>query len=234
MEEMINEGADFIDIGGQSTRPGADFINADIELKRVIPTLIAIRQKFPDVLLSIDTFWSKVAKEAIENGAAIVNDISAGSFDGDMFKTVAQLKVPYVLMHMQGTPQTMQNNPQYNDVVIDVNFFFSEKISALRQFGVNDIILDPGFGFGKTVEQNYRLLKNLPLLGFGEFPLLIGASRKSMVNKVLNISAQDALNGTSVVNTLALRNGANILRVHDVKEAKEAVKIMSEYENAAL
>lgn len=224
-EQMIDEGADFLDIGGMSTRSGSDVLNETEELKRVIPIIEIILKNFSEILISIDTWRSKVALEAVTAGAAIVNDISAGSLDSELFQTVANLDVPYILMHMQGTPQTMQQNPVYKDVVLEVNQFLSEKIFELRKLGVSDIILDPGFGFGKTIDHNYRLLKNLNLIGFGEFPILAGLSRKSMIKKLLDVDEKNALNGTTAVNMIALQNGANILRVHDVKEAKQCVEI---------
>lgn len=227
-EQMIDEGADFLDIGGMSTRPGSEILNENEELKRVIPVIEIILKNFPETLISIDTWRSKVAMEAVEAGAAIVNDISAGSLDSELFQTVAKLDVPYILMHMQGTPQTMQQNPVYKDVVLEVNQFLSEKIFELRKLGVSDIILDPGFGFGKTVDHNYGLLKNLNLIGFGEFPILAGLSRKSMIKKLIGVDEKNALNGTTAVNMIALQNGANILRVHDVKEAKQCVEIWKE------
>jgi len=225
VEKMLNEGADFIDVGGVSTRPGAADVSEEDELKRVVPMIEIILKEFPETLISIDTYRAKVAKETIEAGAAIINDISAGNLDENLLKTVAELKVPYILMHMQGTPKTMQKNPQYENVTIEVNQFLSKKIKILKELGINDIILDPGFGFGKTVEHNYELLNNLDLIGFGEFPLLAGVSRKSMITRLLNISADEALNGTTVLNTIALQKGAKILRVHDVKEAKEVIEI---------
>jgi len=227
-EQMLEEGADFLDVGGMSTRPGSDILNESEELKRVIPVIEIILKNFPETLISIDTWRSKVALEAVGSGAAIVNDISAGSLDPELFRTVAQLNVPYILMHMQGTPQTMQQNPVYKDVVLEINQFLSEKIVELRKSGVSDIILDPGFGFGKTVAHNYSLLKNLDLIGFGEFPILAGLSRKSMIKKLIGVDEKNALNGTTAVNTIALQNGANILRVHDVKEAKQCVEIWKE------
>lgn len=227
-EQMIGEGADFLDIGGMSTRPGSEVLNENDELKRVIPVIEIILKNFPETLISVDTWRSKVALEAVGAGAAIVNDISAGSLDSELFQTVAKLDVPYILMHMQGTPQTMQQNPVYKDVVLEVNQFLSEKIFELRKLGVSDIILDPGFGFGKTIDHNYRLLKNLNLIGFGEFPILAGLSRKSMIKKLLDVDEKNALNGTTAVNMIALQNGANILRVHDVKEAKQCVEIWKE------
>lgn len=229
IEEMLTNGASIIDIGGQSTRPGANFLSADEELKVLFPILEKLIKNFPETIFSIDTFWSKVAKETVEAGVAIVNDVSAGSIDSEMFNTVADLKVPYVLMHMQGKPKDMQKDPVYENVTTEVNQFFSEKINELKKLGVNDIILDAGFGFGKTVKHNYELLKNQKLLGFGEYPILTGVSRKSMITKVLNIKNKEALNGTTAVNMLALINGANILRVHDVKEAMECVKIFQAY-----
>lgn len=224
-EQMIDEGADFLDIGGMSTRPGSDVLNETEELKRVIPIIEIILKNFSEILISIDTWRSKVALEAVTAGAAIVNDISAGSLDSELFQTVANLDVPYILMHMQGTPQTMQQNPVYKDVVLEVNQFLSTKIFELRKIGVSDIILDPGFGFGKTVDHNYSLLKNLNLIGFGEFPILAGLSRKSMIKNLIDADEKNALNGTTAVNMIALQNGANILRVHDVKEAKQCVEI---------
>ncbi|MDO5511086.1 MAG: dihydropteroate synthase [Weeksellaceae bacterium] len=224
-EKMLKEGADILDVGGQSSRPGAERISANEELERVTPAIEALNAAFPKARISVDTFYAKVAESAADAGACIINDISAGSLDENMFETVAKLQLPYVLMHMQGTPSDMQKNPEYADVVQDVNFFFSQKLQVLRTLGLNDIILDPGFGFGKTVEHNYELLRGMPLLGFGEYPILAGISRKSMVNKVLGVSATKALNGTTALHMICLEKGANILRVHDVKEAVEAVKI---------
>lgn len=231
-EEMLKFGADFLDVGGMSTRPDSDEVSEEEELKRVVLLIEKISREFPESLISIDTYRSKVAKESVEAGAAIVNDISAGSLDENMFKTVAKLQVPYILMHMQGTPKNMQKNPVYEDVVLEINHFFSQKINELYALGVNDIILDPGFGFGKTVEHNYQLLANLDLIGEGRLPILAGVSRKSMIYNVLNISPSESLNGTTVVNTLALQKGAAILRVHDVKEAKEVTQLwLSFYRN---
>lgn len=231
-EQMLNEGADFLDVGGMSTRPGSEILSETDELNRVIPIIEIILKNFPETLISVDTWRSKVALEAVGAGAAIVNDISAGSLDPELFQTVAKLDVPYILMHMQGTPQTMQQNPVYKDVVLEVNQFLSEKIFELRKLGVSDIILDPGFGFGKTIDHNYSLLKNLNLIGFGEFPILAGLSRKSMIKKLLDVDEKNALNGTTAVNMIALQNGANILRVHDVKEAKQCVQIWQELKNS--
>lgn len=224
-EKMLMDGADFLDVGGMSTRPNSDEVSENEELNRVIPLVEVILKEFPDALISVDTYRSKVAKEAVNAGVALVNDISAGSMDGEMFSTMAELKVPYILMHMQGTPKTMQQNPTYENVVIEINQFFSEKIRELNELGVNDILLDPGFGFGKTVEHNYELMQNLNLLGCGDFPLLVGVSRKSMVTQLLNSTAAEALNGTTALHMIALERGAKILRVHDVKEAREVVQI---------
>ena len=224
-EQMLSEGADFLDIGGMSTRPGAEILSEGEELKRVIPVIESVLKNFPDTIISIDTYTSKVAKEAINSGAAIVNDISAGSLDSGLFKTVSELQVPYILMHMQGNPQNMQINPVYENVVVEVNQFFASKISELRNLGINDIIIDPGFGFGKTLEHNYILLKNLDLIGYDEFPVLSGMSRKSMIKNLLNVNEEDALSGTIALNMYALQKGAKILRVHDVKAAKQTIKI---------
>lgn len=224
-EQMLNEGADFLDVGGMSTRADSDEISEEEELKRVVLLIEKISREFPESLISIDTYRSKVAKESVEAGAAIVNDISAGRMDENLFQTVAELQVPYILMHMQGTPKTMQKNPMYKNVVLEVNQFFSEKIKVLREWGIHDIIIDPGFGFGKTMEHNYELMRHLDLLEFGEFPLLVGVSRKSMIKQLLNVDSKEALNGTSALNLFALMKGASILRVHDVKEAVEIRKI---------
>ena len=225
--KMLEEGAAIIDIGGQSTRPGAGRVDEKTEASIVIPALQLLKNKFPGDVFSVDTFYSSVAEAAIKEGAAIVNDVSGGTMDTHMFEIVARYKVPYVLMHMQGTPETMQKNPTYKNVTNEVMDFLAQKISVLHSSGVNDIIIDPGFGFGKTLEHNYSLLAHLELLKIFELPVLCGLSRKSMVGRLLNISPNDALNGTTVLNTIALLKGANILRVHDVKEAVEAVKIVN-------
>jgi dihydropteroate synthase len=227
-EKMLTEGAAFIDIGAYSSRPGANHISEEEELQRILPVINLLIKEFPDILISVDTFRSGIAKQTIESGAAIINDISGGSMDDDMFKTVAQLKVPYILMHMLGTPQSMQLNPTYNNVTTELIYFFSEQISKLHQLQLNDIIIDVGFGFGKTIEHNYELLKNLALFKELDVPVLAGISRKSMLYKTLDITAQEALNATTSANTIALLNGANILRVHDVKEAYEAIKIVNQ------
>lgn len=224
-EELIAEEADFIDIGGQSTRPGSRFLSEEDELSQVIPVIKAIKKKFPFVKLSIDTFWSKVAEESVNEGVSMINDISGGSMDEKMFETVGRLKVPYVLMHMRGTPQTMGTFTEYNNLILDINYYFSKKISELKKFGVNDILLDPGFGFSKTLEQNYELLKNIDKFKIFNLPLYIGMSRKSMIYKCLEITVEEALIGTSALNLYALQKGTHILRVHDVKEAKQIINL---------
>ena len=225
-EKMINEGAAIIDIGVVSTRPGAIGISEEEEKEKILKTLKSIRKSFPNIIISVDTWHSAVAEAAIENGAHIINDISGGTLDQKMFETIARLNVPYILMHIQGAPQNMQQNPTYKDVVKEIMLFLAERVNQLKLSGVSDIIIDPGFGFGKTVEQNYDILNNLDTFQFFELPILVGFSRKSMINKVLNIKPADALNGTTVLNTIALMNGAKILRVHDVKEAVETIKIV--------
>lgn len=222
---MISEGASFIDIGAYSSRPGAKHISEEEELKRISPVVEAVQKAFPETLISIDTFRSNVARICIEKGAHIINDISAGKMDPDMFNTIAELQVPYIMMHMKGTPQTMQLNPTYENISTEVMKFFADKIFELRKLGVNDIITDVGFGFGKTIDHNYELLANLELFQSLGVPSLVGVSRKSMIYKLFNSSAKEALNGTTAVHTVALMKGANILRVHDVKEAVEAIKV---------
>ena len=226
VEQMLLEGATFIDIGAYSSKPGADFVSEDEELARILPIITRVLKEFPEALLSIDTFRSRVAKECIQMGAALINDISAGKLDDTMLNTVADLHVPYIMMHMRGTPQTMQKQTVYNNLVKDILFYFSERIAAARQLGIVDIIIDPGFGFAKTLEQNFELLNQLELFNMLELPLLVGVSRKSMIYKTLQNSASQALNGTTALNTIALQKGANILRVHDVKEAIETIKLM--------
>ncbi|WP_298368151.1 dihydropteroate synthase [uncultured Lutibacter sp.] len=226
VKKMLNEGATFIDIGAYSSRPGAKHISEKEELIRLLPVLELILKNFPKARISVDTFRSNVAEKAIIEGASLINDISAGAMDTKMFSTVAKLQVPYIIMHMQGTPQTMQTNPSYKNVVTDVLYYFSEKLQQLRLEGINDIIADVGFGFGKTIEHNYTLLNNLELFKNLEIPILSGISRKSMLYKPLNISSNEALNATTIANVIALQKGTNILRVHDVKEAMEAIKIL--------
>jgi dihydropteroate synthase len=231
VEKMLHDGAKFIDLGGYSSKPGAEFVSEVEELNRVIPIVKLLVEKFPDILLSIDTFRSEVAKQAVENGAAIINDISAGLLDEKMLETVAKLQVPYIMMHMKGTPKTMQSLANYDDLIKEMNFYFSERIAKARSFGLNDIIIDPGFGFAKTIEHNYELLQNLELLQFHELPILAGISRKSMIYKTLETSPENALNGTTFLHAFCLQKGANILRVHDVKEAVECVKLMCQFLN---
>lgn len=226
-DQIIEEGGDIIDIGAYSSRPGADDVSTQEEIDRLCRALDIIKSKFPDVILSIDTFRSSVAKHCItQYGHAIINDISGGEMDSNMFQTISELKVPYILMHMQGTPQTMQINPQYTNVTQNILSYFARKIATLHQLNVSDIIIDPGFGFGKTLENNYQLMKDLNKFTLIDAPLLVGISRKSMIYKALDTDPQHALNGTTVLNTYALSQGANILRVHDVREAAEAVRIM--------
>jgi len=225
VEKMLIDGATFIDVGGQSTRPTSEFLSADEELNRVVPIVDLLLSNFPEVLLSIDTFHSQVADVCIENGAALINDISAGSLDEKMFEVIAKHQVPYVMMHMRGTPQTMQQMTAYEDLVKEILFYFSQKITKARSYGINDLIIDPGFGFAKTVAQNFELMQHLELLQIAELPILVGVSRKSMIYKTLETIPENALNGTTILNTIALTKGVNILRIHDVKEAVECVKL---------
>lgn len=225
-KKMIDDGAGIIDIGAYSTRPGAKDIPEEEETTQLIKAIRSVRKHFPEVLISADTFRASVAEKSVEAGANIINDISGGTMDAKMFETIAKLNVPYILMHIQGTPKTMQKSPEYKNVTEEVFSFFASKIKELNTLGFNKIVLDPGFGFGKTLEHNYQLLRDLEKFHSFELPLLVGVSRKAMINKLLNISAKDALNGTSVLNTIALQKGVKILRVHDVKEAKEAVVIV--------
>ena len=234
IRQMVTDGATIIDVGGQSTRPGSSCITAKEEIKRVLPVIAHIRETHPFTILSIDTFQSEVAKEIIGAGAHIVNDISAGNMDDNMIAAVGQLGVPYICMHMQGTPETMQLQPYYVDILKDVTGFFIEKIYTCQNAGITDIIIDPGFGFGKTIEHNFWLLKNLKIFEMLDKPILAGISRKSSIYKTLNISAYESLNGSTVMHTLALQNGANILRVHDVKEAMQAIVLFEKYKKTAL
>ncbi len=227
---LLAEGADFIDIGAYSSRPGAEDISTEEELKRLHYTLSIVREKYPEAILSVDTFRAQVAAEVVKNyGVAMINDISAGEADSNMFETIAGLQVPYILMHMKGTPQNMHLNPRYDNLVKEISFYFSKKINKLKSLGVNDIIIDPGFGFGKTIAHNFQLLNQLDIFKMFELPLLVGLSRKSMIYKVLNISPDEALNGTTVLHTLALVNGVNILRVHDVAPALETIRLFERY-----
>ncbi len=226
-EKMLGEGATFLDVGGYSSRPGAPDVSAEEETGRVRTAIQAIVREFPEAIISIDSFRSEVVRTAIGEGAAVINDISGGSLDPHMFETVANLKVPYILMHMKGTPQTMATLTNYNNLMKEIVDYFHEKIAALHQLGVKDIIIDPGFGFAKTVEQNFELLHHFAHFQLLEKVLLVGVSRKSMIWKTIDTTAEEALNGTTVLNTIALLKGASILRVHDVKEAVEVVKLVS-------
>jgi dihydropteroate synthase len=231
-KKMIDEGADILDIGGQSTRPGSERISIDEELNRVITVVENIHLRFPQAIISIDTYSSVVARAAVEAGASIVNDIGAGNLDAQMLDTVASLQVPYICMHMKGTPADMQHDPQYTDVVKEVLDFFIDKTRECKQKGIRDIIIDPGFGFGKTMSHNFQLLKNLSALSITGKPILAALSRKGTIYKTLGITAAEALNGTTVVNTMALMNGASLLRVHDIKEAREAITLFTAYKKA--
>ena len=231
-QKLLSEGAAILDIGGYSSRPGAVDISPEEEQNRIVPAIKSLKQEFPDAVISVDTFRADVAQAAIEAGAAIINDISGGTIDGRMFATTAALQVPYILMHMRGTPQTMQTLTQYQDLLPEILRYFAEKVDALRRLGVNDIIIDPGFGFAKTVEQNYEVLRQLEIFRILELPVLAGMSRKSMTYKTLGIGPEEALNGTTALNMLALTKGAKILRVHDVKEAVQTVKLYLKTINA--
>jgi dihydropteroate synthase len=228
VEKMLSEGATFIDIGAYSSKPSAEFVSEEEEINRLIPVIKSVLNHFPETLISVDTFRAKVAKAGIENGACIINDISAGSLDTTMMETVAKLQVPYVMMHMKGNPQTMQIMANYDNITKEMLFYFSEKIRQARNIGINDLLIDPGFGFAKTKEQNFEVMNNLELFQMLNLPILVGVSRKSMIYKTLETSADDALNGTTVLNTIALQKGAKILRVHDVKEAIETIKLVSQ------
>jgi dihydropteroate synthase len=225
-ETMVSEGAVILDIGGMSSRPGAELLEQEDELRRVIPAVQSIHRHFPEIILSVDTWRSRIAEESIAAGASLINDISAGRWDPLLLLTVARLKIPYVLMHMQGIPATMQENPSYSDVVSEVYHFMKEKISELNTLGIYDIVIDPGFGFGKTVEHNFQLLKHLDLFTTLGLPLMAGLSRKSMICKPLHVNPGKALNGTTALHAVALLQGAKLLRVHDVKEAKEVIELI--------
>jgi dihydropteroate synthase len=226
VEKMLLEGATFIDMGAYSSRPNADHVSETEELNRILPVVKLVLKSFPNTLISIDTFRSEIAKQTVEAGAALINDISAGKLDDNMLPTVAKLRVPYVMMHLRGTPQTMQQHTNYENITKEILFYFSERIRKAQALGMLDIIIDPGFGFSKTLEQNFELLNNLELFKMVNKPLLVGVSRKSMVYKKLGVTANDALNGTTVLNTIALQKEAAILRVHDVKEAMETIKLV--------
>lgn len=231
-EQMLNDGAMFLDIGGYSSRPNATNISEEEEISRVTPVISEIVKKFPNALLSIDTFRSEVAKKAIEAGACIINDISGGTLDSNMLKTVAQLQVPYIAMHMKGTPQNMTSKADYENITKEVIFHFTKILDETKKQGINDVILDPGFGFAKAAAHSFELLNNLELLQSLNTPILAGISRKSMIYKTLNISAKEALNGTTALHMVALQKGANILRVHDVKEAVECIKLVTKLKSS--
>ena len=230
--EMLDDGADILDVGAYSSRPGAKHISEEEEVNRLLPAIQTLKKKFPNCLISVDTFRSSIAKLSVELGADIVNDISGGMLDANMYDTVANLKVPYILMHMQGNPETMQNNPEYKNVVKELKEYFSKRIASAKTAGINNIIIDPGFGFGKNLDHNYELMRHLPEFRDHNCMILAGVSRKSMVGKVIKESPKDSIYGTVALNTIALLNGADLLRVHDVKAAKDAVEIVSYYLNA--
>jgi len=230
-EYMLKEGATFIDLGGYSTRPGAEDISQKEELDRMLPAVELLLKNFPEILISVDTFRSEVASECIKRGASLINDISAGHLDKNMLDVIAKYQVPYIMMHMRGTPQNMKEHNDYDDMKQEILFYFSERIKSARSLGINDIIIDPGFGFSKNITQNFELLSKLEIFEMLSLPLLAGLSRKSTIYKTLGCEPEDALNGTTVMNTIALMKGASILRVHDVKEAMEAVKLTSNLKN---
>ena len=227
-QKMLHEGATFIDIGAYSSKPNAELVSEDEELARITPVVNLILKEFPEALLSIDTFRGLIAKESIENGAALINDISAGHLDDSMLHTIAEYNVPYCMMHMRGTPNTMQSLTHYEDIVKEILFYFSERIHKARSLGINDLIIDPGFGFAKTLEQNYEVFRKLELFQILELPLLVGISRKSMIYKLLKTNVNETLNGTTALNAMALTKGASILRVHDVKEAMDCITLFNE------
>ena len=227
VEKMVVDGATFIDIGAYSSKPNAEFVTEQEEIERIVPVVQLVVRHFPKTIISIDTFRAEVAKAGIENGASIINDISAGNLDDNMLTTVAKYNVPYIMMHMRGNPQTMKTLTDYDDIVKEMLFYFSQKVAAARSLGINDVIIDPGFGFAKTIAQNYEVFQKMELFTMLDLPLLVGISRKSMIYKTLDITIENALNGTTVLNTLALTKGAKILRVHDVKEAMESVTLFN-------
>lgn len=227
VQKMLCDGATFIDIGAYSSKPNAEFVSEDEELQRIIPIIEMLIRIFPEILISVDTFRSEVAKASIEAGATIINDISAGNLDDKMLETIAKYNVPYIMMHMKGNPKTMQSLANYEDIMKEMLFYFSEKVNEARSLGINDIIIDPGFGFAKTLEQNFEVMNKLELFQMLNLPLLSGISRKSMIYKTLGTTAQESLNGTTFLNTISLMKGAKILRVHDVKEAVECVALFA-------
>ena len=230
-KKMLEEGASIIDLGAQSSKPDSEPISEKEETEKLVSTIHLLKQNFPEIIISIDTYRSIVAEKCINSGADIINDISAGEMDEEMFATIAKLKVPYIIMHMKGTPKMMQNNPKYNNVTEEVFSYLEKKVNKLKQLGVTDIIIDPGFGFGKTIKHNYQLLNHLEKFTQLGVPLLIGASRKSMIYNLLETNAENALNGTTVAHTIALQKGINIIRTHDVKEAMECIKIVNFVKN---
>lgn len=233
-EKMLTEGADILDIGGQSSRPGSTIISKEEEMHRVLPAIEKVLNKFPEAVISVDTFYADVARSCVQAGAGMVNDISAGNLDNEMLQTVATLQVPYIAMHMKGKPDTMQRQPVYDNMMKEIIDFFIAKVDECKKAGIRDVIIDPGFGFGKTIRHNFELLRHLAVLKMLNYPLLLGLSRKSTIYKTLAITADEALNGTTVLNTIGLLNGADILRVHDVKEAKEAVKLISAMNDSSI
>ncbi len=230
-EQLLRDGATWVDVGGMSSRPGADELDAEEEMARILPLIEALCKEFPEILISIDTYRAKVAEAAVQAGAAMVNDISAGVLDETMLPTVARLGVPYVMMHLKGRPRTMQHNPHYENVGLEVVQYFVQRVALARRYGIVDLVIDPGFGFGKSTDHNYTLLKQLPDFALFSLPLLVGVSRKRMVYGLLQTTPEKALNGTTILHTVALLNGANILRVHDVKEAMEVITLMDYYKN---
>ncbi len=228
-EQMIEEGASILDIGGQSTRPNSDLIDDDDEMRRVLPVIDLIRKRFPETFISIDTFYASVAKQSVDAGADLVNDISGGKIDGNMLSTVASLHIPFICMHMKGTPQNMQQQAVYENVTKEVSVYFDERIKACNDAGIDDIILDPGFGFSKTIEHNFQLLKAFNSFKYFQKPLLLGISRKSFIYRSLGITPEESLNGTTVLHTIGLLNGANIIRTHDVKECMQAIQLIKSY-----
>lgn len=233
LDHLVNEGTDIIDIGGQSTRPKAELIDEKQEWQRIRAAIEYGKENYPELIISVDTFYSEVAGLALENGVHIINDISGGQLDQNMYSVVSQYKAPYVMMHMKGTPQNMVNHTDYENLILEMTQFFNSRINEVRSKGVHDIIIDPGFGFAKNLDQNFHLLNHLKTFNFLECPILVGVSRKSMIYKSLNIEAEDALNGTTSLNTIALLNGANILRVHDVKEARQCKILIEKYQQNA-
>lgn len=226
-ETMLIDGASFLDLGAYSSKPNAEFVSVEEEVQRLLPVLELLLKEFPDALISIDTFRAEVAKKAINSGATIINDISGGMLDSNMLQTVGELGAPYIMMHMRGTPNTMQQFTQYTNLINDILYYFSERISVARSHNIKDIIIDPGFGFSKTLDQNYELMQKMELFSILELPLLVGISRKSMIYKLLGTTPKEALNGTTVLNTISIQKGAKILRVHDVKEAVETLQILN-------